>query len=145
MRKPTSKHKSGCRHQLSSCVAAVDVSAARDRSFSGPLGALWSGVDIILTPLDRRETGLYNDCKNVTLVCTWNFYYFFYSPDRLDDSINFALVFAHHPSRQSGYTWTGFGGDSSFCRASAVICPGENRPTPSKLTVGIPAIVSIKE
>lgn len=32
-----------------------------------------------------------------------------------------------------------------FCRASAVICPDENRPTPSKLTVGIPAIVSVKE
>lgn len=147
------------RDQLSSCGAAVRarVPAARDRSSSGPLGVSLVGLGHHFKPPWSTGDGDFfylffsNDCKNVTLLCFPFFFIFYFLPpcsvDRGDDLIFFFLLLSSRSSSvllSAEYTWIGVRRRFTVLFFfGAIICPGENRPTPSKLTVGIPGIVLI--
>lgn len=87
-------------------------------------------------PIDCRR-GLYEGRKNVTLALY--LFIFDVKANRGKDLIGFTII-----SRSSVRSSPGQGQEGvHFRREWAIICPGENRPIPSKLTVGIPGFTFI--
>lgn len=146
--------------QLSSCIAAVGarLPAALDRSRSEQLGSArcWSlrPPHHHLPNPDRAETGasltttrmwLFLFAFSLLLAADWEpcraGFFCYYCARHLESECR------THLDRSQGGNRPGF--TRRFLLffltpwSGQIICPGENRPTRSKLTVGIPGIVSL--
>lgn len=122
---------------------------ARHRSLSGLFGAFWSGFDIILAPRSTGDGGFIRAARMWLFhVPCFLFIYFFMSklpspPNEERIRSVLSLFLAHYLPHQSGVHLDRVRTGVHFCREWAIICPGVNRPIPSKLTVGIPGFTFI--